>query len=97
MNIVNNNNNKDKTWSPRAEILSYVNLVSQLLDLIETWGFREDIKHVKDIKKFKDSKDVKDIKNIVDVNNNNNKDNGRDIKIENFIKMLTQYLSSWTW
>ena len=50
MNIVNNNNKKDKTWSPRAEILSYVNLVSQLLDLIETWGFREDIKHVKDIK-----------------------------------------------
>ena len=61
-----------KSWSPRGEILSYVNLVSQLLDLIETWGFREDIKHVKDIKKFKDSKDVKDIKNIVDVNNNNN-------------------------
>ena len=27
-----------------------VNSVSQLLDLIETWGFREAIKHVKDIK-----------------------------------------------
>ena len=57
------------------------------MDLIETWGFREDIK------------DVKDINKIMDDNNNNNinKDNDSDIKIEKFIKMLTQYLSSWTW
>ena len=66
------------------------------MDLIETWGFREAIKHVKDIKEIKDIKDVKDIMNIVDVNNNNNKDNESDVKIENSIIKLTQYLSSWT-
>ena len=66
------------------------------MDLIETWGFREAIKHVKDIKEVKDIKDVKDIMNIVDVNNNNNKDNDSDVKIENFIIKLTQYLSFWT-
>ena len=66
------------------------------MDLIETWGFREAIKHVKDIKEVKDIKDVKDIMNIVDVNNNNNKDNDSDVKIENSIIKLTQYLSSWT-
>ena len=60
------------------------------MDLIETWGFREDIRHVKDIK------DVKDIMNIVDINNNKNKDNDINVKIENFIIKLTQYLSSWT-
>ena len=66
------------------------------MDLIETWGFREAIKHVKDIKEVKDIKDVKDIMNIVDVNNNNNKDNDSNVKIENFIIKLTQNLSSWT-
>jgi hypothetical protein len=35
-----------------------------------------------------------DIMNIV--NNNNNKDNDSNVKIENFIIKLTQYLSSWT-
>ena len=45
------------------------------MDLIETWGFREAIKHGKDIKEIKDIKDVKGIMNIVDVNNNNNKVN----------------------
>ena len=60
------------------------------MDLIETWGFREDIRNVKDIK------DVKDIMNIVDINNNKNKDNDINVKIENFIIKLTQYLSSWT-
>ena len=54
--------------------------------MIETWGFREDIKDVKDIK---------DIMNIVD-DNNNNKGNYSDVKIENFIIKLTLYLSSWT-
>ena len=53
------------------------------MDLIETWGFQEDIK------------DVKDIMNIVD-DNNNNKGNYSDVKIENFIIKLTQYLNSWT-
>ena len=66
-----------------------VNSVSQLLDLIETWGFREDIRHVKDIK------DVKDIMNIVD-DNNNNKGNDSEGKIQNFIINFTQYLSTWT-
>ena len=65
------------------------------MDLIETWGFCEDIKHVKDIKEVKDIKDVKDILNIVDVNNNNNKDSDIGVKIENFPIKLTQYLSSW--
>ena len=60
------------------------------MDLIEPWGFCEDIKHVKYIR------EVKDIMNIVDVNNNNKKNNDRDIKIENFIIKLTQYLSSWS-
>ncbi len=60
------------------------------MDFIETWEFREDIKEVKDIK------DIKDIMIIVDVNNNNNKDNDSNVKIENFIIKLTQYLSSWT-
>ena len=64
------------------------------MDLIETWGFREAIKHGKDIKEIKDIKDVKDIMNIV--NNNNNKDNDSNVEIENFIIKLTQYLSSWT-
>ena len=50
--------------------------------MIESWGFQEDIK------------DVKDIMNIVD--DNNNKVNYSDVKIENFIIKLTQYLSSWT-
>ena len=54
------------------------------MDLIETWGFQEDIK------------DVKDIMNIVDDNNNNNKGNYSDVKIKNFIIKLTQYLNSWT-
>ena len=54
--------------------------------MIETWGFREDIKDVKDIK---------DIMNIVD-DNNNNKGNYSNVKIENFIIKLTQYLNSWT-
>ena len=67
-----------------------VNSVSQLLDLIETWGFRVDIRHVKDIK------DVKDIMNIVD-DNNNNKGNDSEGKIQNFIINFTQYLSTWTW
>ena len=49
-----------------------VNSVSQLLDLIETWGFRQDIRHVKDIK------DIKDIMNIVDDNKNNNNNNNSD-------------------
>ena len=60
-----------------------VNSVSQLLDLIETWGFREDIRH------------VKDIMNMVD--DNNNKDNDSEDKIQNFIINFTQYLSTWTW
>ena len=59
------------------------------MDLIETWGFREDIRHVKDIK------DVKDIMNIVD-DNNNNKSNDSEGKIQNFIINFTQYLSTWT-
>ena len=67
-----------------------VNSVSQLLDLIETWGFPKDIRHVKDIK------DVKDIMNIVD-DNNNNKGNDSEGKIQNFIINFTQYLSTWTW
>ena len=66
------------------------------MDLIETWGFREDIKYVKYIKEVKDIKDIKKIMNIVDVNNNNNKDNDSSVKIENFIIKLTQYLSSCT-
>ena len=66
-----------------------VNSVSQLLDLIETWGFRQDIRHVKDIK------DIKDIMNIVD-DNNNNKGNDSEGKIQNFIINFTQYLSTWT-
>ena len=66
------------------------------MDLIETWGFREDIKHVKDIKEVKDIKDIKDIMIIVDVNNNNNKDSDIGVKIENFLIKLTQYLSPWT-
>ena len=73
-----------------------VNSVSQLLDLIEPWGFCEDIKHVKDIKEVVDINSIKDIMNIVDINNNNNKDNDSNVKIENFIIKLTQYLSSWT-
>ena len=44
-----------------------------------------------------DINSVKDIMNIVDVNNNNNKDNESNVKIENFIINLTQYLSTWTW
>ena len=68
-----------------------VNSVSQLLDLIETWGFRQDIRHVKDIK------DIKDIMNIVDDNNNNNKGNDSDVKIQNCIINFTQYLSTLTW
>ena len=67
------------------------------MNLIGTWGFREDIKHVKDIKEVKDIKDVKEIMTIVDVNNNNNKDSDNNVKIENFLIKLTQYLSSWTW
>ena len=59
------------------------NSVSQLLDLIETWGFRQDIRH------------VKDIMNIVD-DNNNNKSNYSEGKIQNFIINFTQYLSTWT-
>ena len=58
--------------------------------MIETWGFREDIRHVKDIK------DVKDIMNIVDDNNNNNKGNDSEGKIQNFIINFTQFLSTWT-
>ena len=57
------------------------------MDLIETWGFRVDIRHVKDIK------DVKDIMNIVD---DNNKGNYSDVKIKKFIIKLNQYLRSWT-
>ena len=63
--------------------------------MIETWGFREAIKHVKDIKEVKDIKDVKDIMNIVD-DNNNNKGNDSEGKIQNFIINFTQYLSTWT-
>ena len=63
------------------------------MDLIEPWGYCEDIKHVKDIKEVVDINSVKDIMNIVDVNNNNNKDS--NVKIENFIINLTQYLSTW--
>ena len=33
---------------------------------------------------------------IVDDNKNNNKGNYSDVKIENFIIKLTQYLKSWT-
>ena len=61
------------------------------MDLIETWGFQEDIKDVKDIMNI-----VDDNNNIVD-DNNNNKGNYSDIKIEDFIIKLTQYLNSWTW
>ena len=50
---------------------------------------------MKDIKEVVDINSVKDIMNIVDVNNNNNKDS--NVKIENFIIKLTQYLSSWIW
>ena len=60
-----------------------VNSVSQLLDLIETWGFRQDIRHVKDIKDFKD------IMNIVD-DNNNNKGNDSEVKIQKIIINFTQ-------
>ena len=41
------------------------------MDLIEIWGFCEDIKNVKDIK------DIKDIMNIVDDNNNNSDTTGK--------------------
>ena len=34
--------------------------------------------------------------NIVNVNNKNKKDSDSDVKIENFLIKLTQYLSSWT-
>ena len=64
--------------------------MSQLLDLIETWGFQEDIKDVKDIMNI-----VDDNNNIVD-DNNNNKGNYSDVKIEDFIIKLTQYLNSFT-
>ena len=67
------------------------------MDLIEPWWFRENIKHVQDIKEVVDINGVKDIMNIVDVNNNNNKDNDSNVKIENFIIQLTQYLNSCTW
>ena len=60
-----------------------VNSVSQLLDFIETWGFRQDIRHVKDIKDFKD------IMNIVD-DNNNNKGNDSEVKIQKIIINFTQ-------
>ena len=48
---------------------------------------------MKDIKEVVDINSVKDIMNIVDVNNNSNKDS--NVKIENFIIKLTQYLRSW--
>ena len=65
--------------------------------LDRTWGFQENIKDVKDIMNIVDDNNniVDDNNNIVD-DNNNNKGNYSDVKTEDFIIKLTQYLNSWT-